>query len=175
MQALQIDRHRMDARPERRAEPAGGSIAFVALPQRCSGSNSADAVARTAGSAAVRSRRIRRSAPARHPARRQPATGALCRRMILDGVRVRRSTRGMAFMSRLGPAGLGVFPLLFPVGRRRFRGLARGLVRPLHPQHQFDQLFLGKAFQISAIYPRIESPNELCRKGVGNCRSVSCP
>ena len=84
----------------------------------------------------------------------------------------RRGTRDCA---RPPLFGRRIFPLLLAVGRRRFRGRARGLVRPLHPQHQIDQLFLGKAFQISAIHPRIESPNELCRKGVGNCRSVSCP
>ena len=173
---LHVNRQRMDARPERRAD--GGRRQHRLRLLAAAGAT--DRVAPMAAHEGPYGRQFDLVVFAdQQPLGFRPeggaAAGAMCRRMIFESVRRAAEFSRMPFMSGLRPAGRRIFPLLLAVGRRRFRGRARGLVRPLHPQHQIDQLFLGKAFQISAIHPRIESPNELCRKGVGNCRSVSCP
>jgi hypothetical protein len=87
------------------------------------------------------------------------------RLMILNGIgRFAQFTR-MAFVSRLGAAGLGLFAPLFSIRRWRFGRRARGLLRALKPKHQLDQIVLAQPLQIIAIHPNLESATRPTRKG----------
>jgi hypothetical protein len=74
----------------------------------------------------------------------------------------------VARVARLGASRLGALAPFFPVRRRRLGGCARGLLRPLQPQHQLDQLRLAQPLKRIPLHARIESANPLPRKGVGN-------
>lgn len=55
-------------------------------------------------------------------------------------------------MARLGAAGLCLVPTLLAITRRRLGKGAGRLLRPLHAQHQIDQLFLRETLQITSIH-----------------------
>src|SRR4051812_48124030 len=79
----------------------------------------------------------------------------------------------VTFMSRLGATGFGLIPTLLAIRRGRLRGCARGLRRPLQPQHQFDQLFLAQTLKIAATHDTRESANPSSRKALGNYIAVA--
>ena len=74
----------------------------------------------------------------------------------------------VALVAGLGAAGLGLLPLLLAIRRGRLGGGARGLLWPLQPQHQLDQLFLAQTLKLAAAHPGRESAIQPRRKGVGN-------
>jgi hypothetical protein len=77
--------------------------------------------------------------------------------MIDDAVGLLTERPAVAFMPRLGASRLGVLaPRLWVRGRRLGRG-ARGLLWPLQPQHQLDQLRLAQPLQLVSLHARIES------------------
>ena len=72
-------------------------------------------------------------------------------------------------MARLGASRLGALAPFLPIRGRRLGGCARGLLRPLQPQHQLDQLRLAQPLKRVPLHARIESANPLpCKGGVGN-------
>ena len=58
--------------------------------------------------------------------------------------------------------------LLLAIGRGRLGRGARGLLWPLQPQHQLDQLFAAQPFKVAAAHLTRESAKSVPRKGVGN-------
>ena len=74
----------------------------------------------------------------------------------------------MAFVTRLGPTGLGCRALGLAVGRRRLRGRPRRLRRALKLQHQLHQLVLAELLEVIAIHSKRESRFATRRKGVGS-------
>jgi hypothetical protein len=78
-------------------------------------------------------------------------------------------------MPRLGAAGPGLIPTLIAITRRRLGGGSRGFLRPRHPQHQVNQLFLRQTLQTSAIHVPMDSGIAAAEKGVGNYRQTSDP
>jgi hypothetical protein len=73
----------------------------------------------------------------------------------------------VARVARLGASRLGALAPLLPVRGWRLGGCARGLLRPLQPQHQLDQLRLAQVLKLVPPHARIESANPLPRKGGG--------
>ena len=73
----------------------------------------------------------------------------------------------VAFMTRLGAAGFGLLPTFLAIRRGRLGGGARGLLRPLQPQHQLDQFFLRQTLQdqLRSIAPWIQEFLLLTRAG----------
>ena len=69
---------------------------------------------------------------------------AVRRDVVADLVGICGKLPLMALVSWLRPAGLGVVAPLLAIRRRRLGRSARRLLRP---QHQLDQLLLGKALQ----------------------------
>jgi hypothetical protein len=90
------------------------------------------------------------------------------RLMVDEAIHIRAHGAAVAFMPRLGATGLSLIPPLLAIGRGRLGGCARGLLRPLQPQHQLDQLFLARTFKIAAARTSRESANPASRKGLGN-------
>ena len=88
--------------------------------------------------------------------------------MLDDRVGIVADRPAMAFMPGLGPAGLRLLPPLLAVSRWRLRGGARGFVRTLQPQHQFDQLLAAQPLKIDTTHPTKESAKPNPRKGVRN-------
>ena len=86
-----------------------------------------------------------------------PAGRAVVRTMIDDPVRLFAQGAAVTLMARLCTAGLRVLALLLAISRRRLRGRARRLLRPLQAQHQIDQFLLAQALELVATHPRIES------------------
>ncbi len=74
----------------------------------------------------------------------------------------------MALVARLGTAGPGLIAPLLAIRRGRLRGGARGLLRALQTQHQFDQLLATQPLKIASTHPTRESAKPCPRKGVGN-------
>ena len=72
----------------------------------------------------------------------------------------------MALMAGLRSARPGVLPPLLAIRRRRPGRRARRLLRPLQPQHQIDQLLLGKALQLVPIHRVLEASNRRKRKSL---------
>src|SRR5664279_3098901 len=79
------------------------------------------------------------------------------------------------FMPGLRPARTGVFAFLFLVGRRRLGRSPRRFVRSLKLDHQFNQLVLAQALQISPIHAHMDSEIALRGKGVGKYTSPASP
>ena len=77
---------------------------------------------------------------------------------------VRRPTI-VRLMPGLGPARTGILAFLLLVGGRRFRRIARRLLRSLKLHYQLNQLVLAQALQISAIHARMDSEIVLPGKG----------
>src|SRR6185369_13750136 len=71
----------------------------------------------------------------------------------------------VAFVPRLGPAGAGLLAAFLAVRGGRLGGGARGLLRPLQPEHQLDQFVLAQAFEIGASHDGRESASSAPRKG----------
>ena len=69
---------------------------------------------------------------------------------------------------RFGTTGLLALALLLAIGRGRLRRGAGGLLWPLQPQHQLNQLFLAQTLKIVPPHQRRESAIRLRRKRVGN-------
>src|SRR4051794_16803734 len=67
------------------------------------------------------------------------------------------------------PSPIGRRPQLSTVRRRGLGGGARGLLRPLQPQHQLDQLFLAQTLKLATTHPTLESAKTASLKGVGKC------
>jgi hypothetical protein len=63
----------------------------------------------------------------------------------------------MPLVAWLGAAGFGRLAPLFAIGRGRLGGGARGLVWPLQPQHQLDQLGLAQTLKLVAAHAHTES------------------
>ena len=76
----------------------------------------------------------------------------------------------VALVTRLGAAGLGLLPLHLAIRRGRLGGCAGGLLRPLQPQPQLDQLFPAQSLKIAPAHQSRESAFRLRRKGVGKYR-----
>ena len=85
--------------------------------------------------------------------------------MVAELIGIVRQPTVMRFMPGLRPARARVLALLFLVGGRRFRRIARRLLRSLKLDHQLNQLVLAQALQISAIHARIDSEIALPGKG----------
>jgi hypothetical protein len=73
----------------------------------------------------------------------------------------------VALVTGLGAAGLGLLAPLLAVCRRRLRRRARGLVRPLQPQHQLNQLLTTQTLKIAATHLTRESAKSPNRKRPG--------
>ena len=103
--------------------------------------------------------------------RQLPVQGATAARaavgtMLDDRVGILAHHAAMAFVTGLGPAGLGLLPPLLVIGRRRLRGGARGLRRTLQPQRQLDQLRPAQPLKIASAHPTKESAkSNLCKRG----------
>ena len=165
LQALHIDGKRMNARSERRAQHGGRQR----RRRRHAAARALDRKATMPPHEGPDRRKLdlvglAHERPLGFVVERQPATETMRRRVILEGVGVFGQAARVAFMPRLGAAGLGVLALLFAIGRRRLRGIARGLLRPLKPQDQFDQLLFRKALQLVANYLNFESSRRKLRK-----------
>ena len=176
LKGLEIGRHRMQPRAERRA---ASLLRHRRDDPRPAGTGSArpdaDAASRpgpTAGNS-IRSGTLTTSA-GRSPGS-AAAAGAAVGTMLDDLIGVVTHHPAVAFVARLGPAGLGLLPPLLAIGCGRLGGGARGLLRPLQPQHQLDQLFLAQTLKIAATHPALESAKTANLKGVGNyfyCTSI---
>ena len=59
----------------------------------------------------------------------------------------------VALMAGLRTAGLRVLTPFLAIGRRRLRGRARRLLRPLQAQDQIDQLGLAQTLELVATHP----------------------
>jgi hypothetical protein len=90
---------------------------------------------------------------------RQAATAARARRgtMLDHCVGIGAQHPAVTLVAGLGAAGLGLLPLLLAVGRGRLGRGARGLLWPLQPQHQLDQLLAAQPFQFASTPPTKES------------------
>jgi hypothetical protein len=102
---------------------------------------------------------------------RAAAAGAAVGTMLDDLIGIIADHPAVAFVARFCTAGLGLIPLLLPIRRGRLGGGARGLLRPLQPQHQLNQLFLAQALKIAAAHPARESAKPVPHKGRGHARS----
>src|SRR4051794_11295760 len=71
------------------------------------------------------------------------------------------------------PSPIGRRPQLSTVRRRGLGGGARGLLRPLQPQHQLDQLFLAQTLKLATTHPTLESAKTASLKGVGKCAAFT--
>src|SRR5208283_1633426 len=91
---------------------------------------------------------------------------AVCRDVVADLVGIGAKLPLIALMAGLGAARLGVGAPLLAIRRRRLRRSARRLLGALQPQHQFDQLLLGEAFQLVPTHPILESSNRKSRKSL---------
>ena len=85
------------------------------------------------------------------------AAGALIRAVGDDHVGIGAERAAVPLVARLGAAGLGLLAPLLAIGRGRLGGGARGLLGPLQPQHQLDQLLLAQALKIAATHLTRES------------------
>jgi hypothetical protein len=103
---------------------------------------------------------------------RQPGTAAwaVVRLMVDEAIHIRAHGAAVPVMAWLGATGLGLIPPLLAIGRGRLGGCARGLLRPLQPQHQLDQLFLAQTLKIAAAHGSKESAKSSSRKGLGSYR-----
>src|SRR5918994_3429522 len=88
--------------------------------------------------------------------------------MIDDPIRRLAQPSALPLMTRLGTARFRPLLLLLAIRRGRFGGGARGLLWPLHPQHQIDQLGLAQTLKLVPAHPDRESAKPIRRKGVGN-------
>ena len=75
---------------------------------------------------------------------------------IAEFVGIVRQPTIVRLMSGIRPARTGVLALLFLVGGRRLRRIARRLVRSLKLDHQLNQLVLAQPLQISAIHAHMD-------------------
>ena len=99
---------------------------------------------------------------------REAAAWALLRRVIDNPVRVGAERSAMALVPGLGTSGAGLLAALLAVRGRRLRRGARGLLRPLQPQHQLDQLRLAQPLKFVSLHVQTESAIPPHCKGVGN-------
>src|SRR4051812_25408895 len=95
--------------------------------------------------------------------------------MLDDSVGHLAHLPAMALMTRLGPAGLGLLAPLLAIRGRRLGGGVRGLLRPLQPQHQLDQLLLAQALKLAPAHLTRESAKPAPRKEreVRRCEEVA--
>ena len=169
LEALEINRQRMDARPERRRRRDRRRRRFRR-----------DAAMRaSAGEAPVADhigfdRRdldlvvfadqvplgVRRESSA--------ALLANARHVVAKFVGIVRQPTVVRLMPGLRPARTRVLALFLLVGRRRLGRRARILLGPLEPQHQLDQLLLAELLQITAVHRAMDSEIAPRGKGVGN-------
>jgi len=105
--------------------------------------------------------------------RAEPAAALFAdlRPIIAEFIGMFRQRAVMRLMTWLGAAGSRPFPLRLLVRRRRLGGIARGLLRPLQPQNQFDQLLLAEPLQITPFHSPMDSdiyhPGKGAKKGGG--------
>ena len=88
---------------------------------------------------------------------RQPAVGALGRTVIDDRIRILGGDPAVAFVAGLCAPGPGLLAAFLAVGRGRLGRRARCLARALQLQHQFDQLVLAQALEITTAHATRES------------------
>src|ERR671926_754776 len=69
-------------------------------------------------------------------------------------------------MAGLGPAGFCVLTPFLAIARRRLRGGARRLLRPLQAQDQIDQFVLAQTLELVATHSHSDSDKSLARQGV---------
>src|SRR4051812_26650881 len=100
---------------------------------------------------------------------RRSAAGALARTVLDDLIGRLAEHPAVALVSRLGSARLGPLPLLLAIRRGGLGGGARGLLRPLQAQNQFDQLFLAQTLNPAAALSAFKPAKPASLKGLGNC------
>jgi hypothetical protein len=88
--------------------------------------------------------------------------------MLDDRIGIVAHHPAVTLVTGLGAAGLGLRALLLAICRGRLRRSARGLLWPLQPQHQLDQLLAAQPLQFASAHPTKESAKSDPRKGVGN-------
>jgi hypothetical protein len=76
-----------------------------------------------------------------------------------DGIGIVAHHSAVAFVTGFGPAGLGLRALLLAIFRWRLEQGARGLLWPLQPQHQFDQILAAQPFNIASVQSQTVSAN----------------
>ena len=86
-----------------------------------------------------------------------PTARALVGAVIDDAIEILAQGTAVAFVSRLGAAGLRLVTPLLAVRGGRIRRRSRRLLRPLQSQHQVDQFVLRKPLQITAIHTAMDS------------------
>jgi hypothetical protein len=97
-----------------------------------------------------------------------PAARALVGMVIDDVIEILAQGTAVAFLARLGAAGLRLVASLLAIHGGWFRRRPRRLLRPLQPKHQVDQFVLRKPLQITAIHVLMDSGFGPVGKGVGN-------
>lgn len=169
LEGLQIGRHRMDARPEGRADrgrrhrrdrqrPAGKALhrkPSVSLDEGTDlGQIDRLVLADGLGRKIARQAGLAAEAPA----------GAV----VDDAMEILAQRTAVTFVSGLGAAGLRLVTPLLAIRGGRLRRRPRRLLRPLQPQHQLDQFVLRKPLQITAIHTAMDPGFRHGGKGVGN-------
>ena len=172
LEALEINRQRMDARPERRRRRHRGRRSFrldAAMPASAGEPTVADYIGldRRDLDLVVLTDQF----PPGVGRERTAARLANARNVVAKLIGIVRQPTVVRFMSRLRPARTGILTLLLLVRRRRLGRRARRLVRPLKPEHQLNQLLFAELLQITAIHAAMDSEIAPPRKGVGNCKA----
>src|SRR5277367_2002527 len=174
LEAFEIDRQRMNARPERRRcrnrwrWPFRRRAAMHAPARETPVADHVGLDRRDLDLVVFPNQlsfRARRERPA--------ARFADARRMIPELVGIVRQTTVVRLVAGLRATGPGILPRFLLVGRRRLGRRSRILVGTLKPQHQVYQLLFAELLQISSIHPSMDSEFESERKGVGNCRRAA--
>ena len=166
LKALEINRQRMNARPERRRRRHRRRRRFhrsAAMRASAGEPPMADDIGldRRDLDLVVFADQfplgVRRNRPA--------ARFANARRVVAEFIGIVRKPTVVRLMPGLGPARTGVLALFLLVGRRRLRRRARVLLRALEPEHQLDQLLLAEPLQITPIHAAMDLEIALPGKG----------
>ena len=153
LKALEIDRQRVNARPERRRRGDGGRRSLCLDSTRRATAGIAPVtddigLHRRYLDLVVFADQVHIDVGGEGSAA-APAHGRL---MVAEFVGLVRQAPVVRLMPGLRAARTGLLPLLFLVSRRRLRGGARRLSGTLKREHKLDQFFPAQALQINAIH-----------------------